>query len=200
MIAASFAYLTAIILLRLYYGVRLFGAVISDPLFLWLALFAFFVGGLLTVDWLIDRATIHVRDIGYARNYGKIALANVIRGLNPNQLDYMRIHGTEIRMLTSGREPIYTIRCSGSMDLDRDFMADFLRESLPTWPYLFPVRDAKTNGVLSKWESAELNATIATNHMVKDDEIADPASGNKTAKIKDQYTFMDVCRKYGIKI
>lgn len=200
MIGATIAYLIAIILLRLYYGVELFGAVIDDPLFLWLAIFVFCVGGLLTLDWIAERVRIHIRDIGYARNYGKIALGNTVLRMNVTQLDYMRINGTEIRMLTSGAEPLYTIRCSGSMDLDREFMADFLRVSLPTWPYLFPIRDAKKDGVLSKWESAELNATIATEHMVRDDEIAHPASGNKSARIKDEFTYLDICRKYGIRV
>lgn len=172
----------------------------DDIALLLLAVFCFGAALVLTVDWLVAQVTIRIRDIRYALVYSKIALANSIRGLGVSQLDYMRVHGTEIRMITSGDEPLYTIRCSGGMDLDRDFMADFLRESLPTWPYLFPVRDAKTNGVLSKWESAELNATIATNHMVKDDEIAYPAMGNKSAMIKERYSYMDVCRKYGIRV
>jgi hypothetical protein len=165
------------------------------------ASFTALIGFLYLWDWHSLKRAEHIRDQEYAKLYGKIALGNTIKGMRLEELDYMRIHGSEIYMITSGADPVYVIRCGGSRDLLREFMHDFLMVSHQhDWPYLYPVRDAKTNGILSTWESPEENATIATRKMVVEDEIAYPAAGNKPARIKDGYTFLDVCRKYGISL
>ena len=70
-----------------------------------------------------------------------------------------------------------------SIPVPIEFVADFISASLKTYPFLYPVRSAKSHRILSQYKYSEKLAQAVTDLLVLSG-WADRAVGNQAAKCR----------------
>jgi hypothetical protein len=192
MIGAVFAFGIAIGLVRAYLQYH-------DIALALFAALAFGVGVLLTCDWIAARLCYWIQEFGSARIYHLKEVALALGRMSPQGLELFRTMAlTELDLITGpGDEPtLVNIVCVNGR-IPAQFIADYLKASEHTWPYLLAVRDAKRHEALEAWPMAEDLASMLT-HKLIEDGIADSFNGRFAAMVRDKYDAAYIRAKYHV--
>lgn len=159
--------------------------------FLMLCAIVFGAAGALTGwNWIAYNASYRIRELSRARVAGSYLLSTGLHGLTIKQTDLVARHDViEIAGILGPDGVVWNIKAPGG-DIPWDFMADFLRKSRETEPYLWPVRKHDEMG----WQDSEHLCTLSTDLLIHSPEgWAEKAAGPYSARLT---TSLDLVMAY----
>jgi hypothetical protein len=132
------------------------------------------------IYFLLDTGAETVRQYEMAKTAGTVMLASQLQGLRPDAVELIASSAMVIEGIIGDQGVIYQVRTKG-MSVPIEFVEDYLRVSLQTYPYGYPVREVKNHRILSDYKYSEQMAMAFVGQLVLSGWAERPR-GNLSAK------------------